>query len=295
MDNLIKHVKSFFFVWVTNFVFVISLLFLGFVLVQIFFFSSFKIPTESMAPELVAGDNVLVAKPILGARIFNVFASLRGEQPNISRIPGFRNIKRNDVLVFNFPHPTKWSKIEMHILKYYIKRCIALPGDSVSIRDGFYGVIGVTEKLGNRVLQQKLSDKLPKDIDKMVYNTFPYELGFDWNVKEFGPLYVPRKGDVIAMTRLNAILYRKIIEWEQKGTVSIVDGTVLLDGNPIRRYEFKKNYYFMAGDRVEDSQDSRYWGLLPEEYIVGKAWVIWKSVDKYTGAYRWNRFFKRIN
>ena len=77
-------------------------------------------------------------------------------------------------------------------------------------------------------------------------------------------------------------------------TGRIEGNKVFLNENLIQKYEFKKNYFFMAGDRILDSQDSRYWGLLPEEYIVGKAWIVWKSIDKYSGAFRWNRFLKEI-
>lgn len=261
---------------------------------QVFCFSTFKIPSDSMAPELIAGDNVLVAKPVLGARLFDVFASLRGEQTNIWRVPGFRTVKRNDVLVFNFPHPNNWSKIEMHILKYYIKRCIALPGDTLSISKGYYRVSGVKENLGNFDLQRRLSLLPTSEIDPVVFSAFPYDSIINWNIKDFGPLYIPKEGDKVVMNRINGIVYRKIIEWEQHGKIRIEGNKVFLNENLIQKYEFKKNYFFMAGDRILDSQDSRYWGLLPEEYIVGKAWIVWKSIDKYSGAFRWNRFLKEI-
>ena len=110
---------------------------------QVFIFASFKIPGDSMEPGLIAGDNILVWKPTVGPRIFNLFASMRNEQTEIYRIPGFKKIKRNDILVFNFPYPNSWDKIEMHILKYYIKRCVGIPGDTLSIRNGFFHVEGV--------------------------------------------------------------------------------------------------------------------------------------------------------
>lgn len=261
---------------------------------QVFCFSTFKIPSDSMAPELIAGDNVLVAKSVLGARLFNVFASLRAEQTEIWRVPGFRKVKRNDVLVFNFPHPNNWSKVEMHILKYFIKRCIALPGDTLSISNGYYGVSGVKECLGNFESQQRLSVMPTSEIDSGILSSFPYDSVINWNIKDFGALYIPKRGDVVIMNRINGIVYRKIIEWEQHGKIRIEENKVFLNEILIQKYEFKKNYYFMAGDRVLDSQDSRYWGLLPEEYIVGKAWIVWKSIDKNTGAFRWNRFLKEI-
>ena len=110
---------------------------------QVFIFASFKIPSDSMEPGLITGDNILVWKPTVGPRIFNLFASMRNEQTEIYRIPGFKKIKRNDILVFNFPHPNSWDKIEMHILKYYIKRCVGIPGDTLSIRNVFFHVEGV--------------------------------------------------------------------------------------------------------------------------------------------------------
>lgn len=72
------------------------------------------------------------------------------------------------------------------------------------------------------------------------------------------------------------------------------DGRIYLGDTRITGYRFKKNYYFMAGDKVENSKDSRYWGLLPEDYIVGKAWRIWKSIDKENNKTRWNRILRKI-
>lgn len=91
-------------------------------MLQIVVFATFRIPSRSMEPELKISDHVLVLKPIIGPRLFNIYASIRNEQTEIYRIPGFRKIKRNDVLVFNYPYPKNRDKIEMHILKYYIKR-----------------------------------------------------------------------------------------------------------------------------------------------------------------------------
>lgn len=244
-----------------------------FVVMQIFLFSSFKIPSNSMEPGLIAGDYVLVNKLIPGARLFNVFASLRGEQVQIVRLPGLREIRRNDVVVFNYPYPNNLDRIEMHMMKYYIKRCLGLPGDSLSIVNGYYRVNGIFEPVGNIEGQELFSVQSNKMLkDAGLYWSFPKDSLISWNVKNFGPLYLPRKGDVIDMNRENISIYRKLIEWEtgQKLDPRIVS------------YTFQKNYYFVAGDRIEDSQDSRYWGLLPEEFIVGKATFmeIHESADK---------------
>ena len=256
-----------------------------FVVMQIFLFSSFKIPSNSMEPGLIAGDYVLVNKLIPGARLFNVFASLRGEQVQIVRLPGLREIRRNDVVVFNYPYPNNLDRIEMHMMKYYIKRCLGLPGDSLSIVNGYYRVNGIFEPVGNIEGQELFSVQSNKMLkDAGLYWSFPKDSLISWNVKNFGPLYLPRKGDVIDMNRENISIYRKLIEWEtgQKLDPRIVS------------YTFQKNYYFVAGDRIEDSQDSRYWGLLPEEFIVGKATFIWRSMNPQTRGVRWDRICGRI-
>lgn len=271
--------------------FVVDTLFWGcmvvalFVVMQIFLFSSFKIPSNSMEPGLIAGDYVLVNKLIPGARLFNVFASLRGEQVQIVRLPGLREIRRNDVVVFNYPYPNNLDRIEMHMMKYYIKRCLGLPGDSLSIVNGYYRVNGIFEPVGNIEGQELFSVQSNKMLkDAGLYWSFPKDSLISWNVKNFGPLYLPRKGDVIDMNRENISIYRKLIEWEtgQKLDPRIVS------------YTFQKNYYFVAGDRIEDSQDSRYWGLLPEEFIVGKATFIWRSMNPQTRGVRWDRICSRI-
>lgn len=256
-----------------------------FVVMQIFLFSSFKIPSNSMEPGLIAGDYVLVNKLIPGARLFNVFASLRGEQVQIVRLPGLREIRRNDVVVFNYPYPNNLDRIEMHMMKYYIKRCLGVPGDSLSIVNGYYRVNGIFEPVGNIEGQELFSVQSNKMLkDAGLYWSFPKDSLISWNVKNFGPLYLPRKGDVIDMNRENISIYRKLIEWEtgQKLDPRIVS------------YTFQKNYYFVAGDRIEDSQDSRYWGLLPEEFIVGKATFIWRSMNPQTREIRWDRICSRI-
>jgi signal peptidase I len=247
-----------------------------------------------MSPTLTTGDNVLVFKPTIGLRLFNLFATLRGEQVEIYRVPGIRKLRRNDVVVFNYPHPHDWNKIEMHIMKYYIKRCVGLPGDTISIHNGFYQVKGVHTPLGNTDAQQRVSAQNKESFAEVVYHAFPHDSVMGWNIQDFGPLYIPGKGDEIPMNRTNYLLYKKLIEWEQKTNLVYRDSIVYLENDAIDSYTFQKNYYFMAGDRTEDSQDSRYWGLLPEEYIVGKAWIIWKSTNPYTEKFRWKRFLKAI-
>ena len=89
-------------------------------------------------------------------------------------------------------------------------------------------------------------------------------------------------------------LYRNLIEWEQKEKLTFQGKKVFLGDSLIQKYCFQENYYFMGGDYMENSKDSRYWGLLPEPYIVGVASLIWKSVGTETGKVRWKRVLKTI-
>jgi signal peptidase I len=261
---------------------------------QVLLFASFKIPTHSMQPGLVGGDYALVWKPILGARVFNLFDAIEGKKVRVYRLPGLRKVQRNDVLVFHYPYPHRNDSIGMHILKYYIKRCVALPGDTFRIDNGIYRVSGVTDTLGIYHRQTELSDREDSTFQKGVFHCFPFDSVYQWNVKRFGPLYVPGKGSEVAIDTQNIVLYRNLITYETDRKITLKDGQVLLDDKPLTTYTFTHDYYFMAGDWVSDSRDSRYWGLLPDDLIVGKAAFIWRSVDMRTKKFRWKRFLKKI-
>ena len=260
--------------------------------------ASFKIPSDSMEPTLLAGDNILVNKCVMGGRLFNIWDALEDKEINISRLPGLGKVKRNDVLVFNFPYlEQRWDSIAFRVMKYYVKRCVALPGDTFEIRKGHYKVRGCTSILGNVEAQDRLMQIIERGREGdygIVMTGYPYNDIVDWNIVNFGPLYLPVKGDVIEMFPKHVALYRNAIEWEQKKKLFLRGDTILLNDSVIRTYRFKENYYFVAGDKVMNSQDSRYWGLLPEPFIVGKVVRIWKSVDSETDKIRWNRIFKKI-
>lgn len=266
-------------------------------LVQLFCYTSFKIPSDSMEPVLVDGDRILVDKMVKGARLFNIFASLHNKDVVIHRMPGWANFERNNVIVFNFPYPRQWDSIGLNMMSYYVKRCVALPGDTFEIRKAHYHVRGCEMSLGNVESQDLLMRIVENGCEKdygIVLNGYPYSELVDWNIVCFGPLYLPAKGDEIEMNSKHFALYRNAIEWEQKKRLFLRGDTILLNDSVIRTYRFKENYYFVAGDKVMNSQDSRYWGLLPEPFIVGKAVRVWKSVDRETGKTRWNRVFKKI-
>lgn len=280
---------------IENLIFLIFCIIVTLFLIQLFCFTSFKIPSDSMEPALKDGDRILVNKMIKGARLFNVCAALDHKDVTIYRMPGLGNLRRNDVLVFNFPfQANRWDSIRMDVMQYYVKRCIALPGDTLEIREGIYKVRGCNQKLGNYEAQQYLARLQHPEELGIVVGTFPYDRNLGWNIREFGPLPIPRKKQIVVMNHSTYLLYRQLIAWEQKKKIELKEGQVFIGDSLIHQYRFEKNYYFVSGDNMANSQDSRYWGMLPEEYIVGKATCIWNSKGKYTGQIRWERILMKI-
>ena len=274
--------------------FSICILIIVFISFQVTTFTTFHIPSDSMYPALQAGDNVLVNKWIMGARIFNIWDALEDKEVKIHRLPGVGKIKRNDVLVFNFPYPAKKDSLAMDVMLYYVKRCIALPGDTLEIRNGFYRIRGTEEELGNIAAQRRISGLTENNSRGVVMESFPWSKRLGWTIKEFGPLPVPAEGQVVSLDSTSILFYQHIIRYEQKKKLSLRDKLVYLGDSLIREYRFRENYYFVSGDNMENSRDSRYWGLLPESYIVGKATRIWKSEAPGDGHIRWDRVFKKI-
>ena len=274
--------------------FYICILMVVYFFFQITTIASFRIPTDSMHPTLQPGDNILVNKWIMGARIFDIWEVAEGKETEIHRLPGVGKVKRGDVLVFHFPYPHSKDSLSMHLLKYYVKRCIALPGDTMGIRQGHYYIRGMGEPVGNVEAQERIARLDKEDSEDIVMETYPWDKYIDWTIQNFGPLYVPARGQAVAMDSTTVKLYRNLVEWEQKEKLTCRGNDIFLGDSLIREYRFREDYYFVGGDNVLYSQDSRYWGLLPEEYIVGRAIRIWKSVDKDTDEFRWDRLMKRI-
>ncbi|MDR1121495.1 MAG: signal peptidase I [Dysgonamonadaceae bacterium] len=264
------------------------------VILRVFVFSSFKIPSYSMLPALDAGDYILVNKLALGGRVYKNFDFRKGGKVETKRLWGFREVKRNDVLVFNFPYIDDWVNMDFNFNVFYVKRCVAIPGDTFCIENGVYKVLNCPDTLGCYQNQVDNYQRFANDTNRVADECFPFDEEYNWTVLNFGPLYVPGKGNTLTIDARNIKLYRNLIVYETDKPVTVKNDTVYLGNEILRTYTFQKNYYFMTGDYVFDSRDSRYWGLLPEDHIVGKAAVIWKSEDMNTKTFRWERFFKII-
>lgn len=236
----------------------------------VFVCDKFRIPTSSMYPTLQEGDQVLVNKCLMGARIYTDFHfAPDGIELQSFRTKGLRSPQYNDIAVFNLPHHQ--GKLNFVINHVYCKRIVALPGDSLSISNGFYRNNNFEGTLGIESEQHRLSETPDSLLYPIGFVTQPFGVPLVWTIKEMGPMYIPRAGDLVTITPKEAALYRLPLEWEL-GKVITFDwqqGTVYADGAPLTRHRFLHDYYFMAGDNVINSNDSRYWGLVPEEYIVG--------------------------
>jgi signal peptidase I len=123
---------------------------------------------------------------------------------------------------------------------------------------------------------------------------YPNHQSFDWTEDNFGPIYIPKAGDKLDLTKAkNVILYRKVIEHYEHHSIEMKDGKVLIDGTEQTEYEFEMDYFWLMGDNRHQSADSRFWGFVPDDHVVGKAVFIWMSRDD-DGSIRWNRVFKSI-
>lgn len=244
----------------------VPLLYGVWLLARMLVFDYFTIPTESMYPTLKPGDKVVVNKLKMGARIYtDLHFNPEGQELKAFRMKGFSGVRHNDIVVFN--EANHWGRLFFRINNVFCKRCIALPGDSISAVEGHYhnnnydGVLGLEEeqaRLGNTPDSLLQGFWIP-----------PYCNG--WNIKNFGPVYVPRKDDVVKVNALEAALYEVMLEWELGKDVTWDWGKneAYANGRRLRQHRFRHNYYYMAGDNVMNSCDSRYWGAVPEEYIVG--------------------------
>lgn len=331
-------------------------------LIRTFFIEAYTIPTGSMEKSLLIGDFLFVSKVNYGARapmtpISFPFAHNTLPKTNLPsyvewfsmpffRLPGLQKIKNNDVVVFNYPNE-EGRPVDKK--ENYIKRCLAIAGDTITIINQQVFINGVaaenppkmqfkyyvktdgtsfSEKVirglditeGGPVSNQgDFEIPLTKDSREVMrkqYNVlqvdsavqpagsyanyiFPHRESLTWNVDNFGPLYVPKRGDVISLDTINYWIYERAIKvYEHNPTFEMRGNRFYMDGKEITSYTFKFDYYFMMGDNRHNSADSRFWGFVPEDHIVGKAlfiWMSWDSNGQGMSKVRWNRLFRGIH
>lgn len=318
------------------------------------------------------------------------------------RVAGLGQIQRNDIVVFNFPagdtvatlqqNPDYYTLVQMYgreavrmnkqsfgdIIyrpvdkrENYVKRCVGLPGDSLSIRNNQVYINGkaaqnpknmqlnyfvetetpftetmfrnwgvsrddympygqpctVTDPetlsfLGfqpnangayNLVYRFPMTEAMVAQVKKLpsvkkvivepeiIGGTMYYPVDYDngWTRDNYGPIWIPKRGATIELTPENLALYRRCIKNYEHNELEEKDGVVYINGEKATTYTFQYDYYWMMGDNRHNSADSRSWGFVPEDHIVGKPIMIWLSLDKdrslFDGGIRWNRLFRWVD
>ena len=264
---------------------------------RIFWFDQFVIPTSSMEPTLIPGDRILVNKTIIGPRIYSNFDFKEGAALECKRLKGKRGVCPNDIIVFNFPYGWHNREIAFKINFIYAKRCIGTPGDSVGISKGWFvnnryaGIIG---DVGSQRSFEQMTDEMIGN--RYLKPGWMRAADTTWTIHDFGPLYVPEAGGVIALDECNAALYGCVVKYETGFELERTeDGLFCLNGQMVECYTFRQNYYFACGDNIADSNDSRHWGFIPEDFIVGVASRISYSKDSTSNKIRIGRFMKKLS
>jgi len=355
--------------WVSSIVFAV----VAATMVHTYFMQPYTIPTSSLEKSLLIGDFLFVSKFHYGARapmtaiaapmvhdtlpLIGVKSYLKKPQLPYFRFPGLQKIKRNDIVVFNWPADTvqQFFKTPDHKIRKpidkksnYVKRCVAIAGDTLSIIDGYVYINGKKTVLPDRAKPQydytvdtegqQLSSRtingryhsrewgryqngtyrlnldaenarrlsknpLVKSMTREVLpkgfreDVFPHDKNLIWNRDQFGPMYIPEKGKTIAININNLPFYNKIIGEYEKNTLEVRGNNIYINGKIATKYTFKQNYYWMMGDNRDHSEDSRYWGFVPFDHVVGKPVFIWMSWDtngKGINKVRWDRVFTTV-
>jgi signal peptidase I len=152
--------------------------------------------------------------------------------------------------------------------------------------------INMTAEAANKVRRLPQVKSVQLSVDQNIGYTFPNDVTHaPWTIDHYGPIRIPKKGDKVALNDATIEIYRRLITAYENNRLEKINGQYMLNGQPASTYTIQQDYYWMMGDNRHRSQDSRFWGFVPETHIVGKAGIIWFSYDK---SIRWNRIFNLI-
>jgi signal peptidase I len=248
------------------------------VALRIFVVSIYQVSSVSMEPVLFSGDVIIVSKTSYGPRLLRLYNYLRNKNIEYYRLKGRNPIKEGDIVVFNLPlHNISAKSESINTVDCIAKRIYGLPGNTVLIENNKVSNDGVTRFQVENYL-------------------FPHDSTLHWTLDEYGPLYVPAKGDSIQLTEKNKCWYADLLLFENPGG-QISDSTLAANSKNLTAYVIKKNYYFVLGNNFYNSFDSRYWGFVPEDNIIGEVKMILFSVNPTAGGlrkFRFKRMFKTV-
>lgn len=254
------------------------------VILKIFLIEAYRIPTGSMEDTLLVGDFLLVNKFVYGATTPRNIPFTEIRIP-FFRFPALKSPQKGDVVVFDFPGNR--DEVQSFDMVNYIKRLVGEPGDTIQIINK---QLFVNRKSFPNPVHSRFSEteENPRLTDPRI---FPK--GSGWNEDNYGPLRVPAKGDVIHLNYGNIEAWKMFIIKEGHKT-KIDDTLIFIDNKPVTEYTVEKNYYFMMGDNRNNSLDSRFWGFMPEDNIVGEALIIYWSWDPNIPFSRLGELFHSI-
>ncbi len=254
--------------------------------------ASFVVPSSSMENEVMTGDYVLVNKFIFGGTTPQTIPLLDIPLPYV-RFPGLREPRKGDVIVFVYPGDR--DQVSSPELQYYLKRCVATAGDTLELRNGRVYIDGAEQVMPRNA---KYDDR-PVDAGDWA-RTFPE--GANYSRDNWGPMRIPRAGDVIPLNDSTLLLYRVFFAREGHEVTRNGD-VVLVDGVPAATYTVQRDYCFGLGDNRNNSLDSRYWGFIPLEDVIGTPMVVYWSWDptipftqplEKIGSVVWSRIFNAV-
>ena len=349
-------------------------------IIRTFFIEAYTIPTPSMERSLLVGDFLFVSKLNYGARtpmtpiafpfaqhtmpITGTKAYWDGIELPYYRLPGFSDVKKGDVVVFNYPMDID-SPLFRPVDKQenYIKRCQGTPGDTLSVVNAQVYINGkaMPNPPGEQIdytyttTGEEVNPQIYNDLDISFYdpnrpamatmttesaktlgsysnvkNLMPnisvkgtfdpfnpvypvnsnHPVGpaslmlngkqphYHWNVDNYGPIIIPKKGWTVKLDSMTYPIYERCIKVYENNKLEVKGNDIFINGITTDTYTFKMNYYWMMGDNRHDSDDSRFWGFVPEDHIVGKAVFIWMSWDDNATFFhkiRWSRLFNIIH
>lgn len=255
MEERTKRRTCTYYVW--RGVFFISMLYLAISGVRILGMDRFVVRGESMEPTLLKGRHIWVDKTLMGPRIYTDLNFADGDLHCI-RLSGKRQLRRGDIAVFNFPYGRGGDLISFKINDVYCKRCWGVPGDTIRIEDGCLCAHD------NRITVSWARLKAMPDSLLLAQNVLKAGqfAGEDWTIKNFGPILVPKRGMTVVLDSVTIKHYSRAIAWERRHQISARD-------KEKATYTFQHDWYFFVGDNISNSYDSRYFGFVPDDFIIG--------------------------
>jgi signal peptidase I len=248
----------------------LGIVFGAFLVLNSFVLASFEVPTGSMENEIMTGDFLLVNKFVFGGTTPRTIPFTNVRLPAF-KLPSLWDVDRGDIIVFMFPGYRE--EVQAREFAYYLKRAIAVAGDTLQIINRTVYINGVATMPPRNVKFNYATVKSPGWHDPKLFPP-----GSPGNEDNYGPVVVPREGDVIPLDGDTFTDWEIFIKREGH-TAERRDGVVLIDGKPATTYTVQRDYLFGMGDNRDNSLDSRFWGFIPEEDVVGTPLIVYWSWD----------------